>query len=31
MAPPDLKRTLEAQLDALKQCHAAQCRAAEGG
>ena len=30
-ALPDLKRTLEAQLDALRQCHGAQCRAAEGG
>jgi arylsulfatase A-like enzyme len=30
-ASPDLKRTLEAQLDALRQCHGAQCRAAEGG
>jgi N-acetylglucosamine-6-sulfatase len=30
-APSDLKRTLEAQLDALRQCHASQCRAAEGG
>ena len=28
-APPELKQRLEAQLDALRQCSAAQCRAAE--
>ena len=28
-APPDLKRRLEAQLDALRQCSAEECRAAE--
>jgi N-acetylglucosamine-6-sulfatase len=30
-APPDLKRRLQAQLDALRKCTAAGCRAAEGG
>jgi N-acetylglucosamine-6-sulfatase len=30
-APPYLKRRLEAQLDALRQCSAEECRAAEGG
>ncbi len=28
-APPELKQRLEAQLDALRQCSAAECRAAE--
>ena len=30
-APPELKRRLQEQLDALRKCSAAQCRAAEGG
>jgi arylsulfatase A-like enzyme len=30
-APQDLKQRLETQLDALRQCSAAECRAAEGG
>jgi len=30
-APPDLKRQLEEQLDALRQCSAEECRTAEGG
>jgi len=30
-APKDLKQRLEAQLDALRQCSAAECRASEGG
>ncbi|MGH3146695.1 MAG: sulfatase-like hydrolase/transferase, partial [Rubrobacter sp.] len=30
-APPDLKRRLEEQLDALRQCSAEECRVAEGG
>jgi N-acetylglucosamine-6-sulfatase len=30
-APPDLKRRLDAQLDALRQCSGKECRAAEGG
>jgi hypothetical protein len=29
-ASPDLKRRLEGQLDALRQCSAESCRAAEG-
>jgi hypothetical protein len=28
-APPEITQRLEAQLDALRQCSAAQCRAAE--
>ncbi len=28
-APPELKQQLEAQLDALRRCSAAECRAAE--
>ena len=31
MASPDLKKRLEAQLDALRKCTADECRAAEGG
>jgi arylsulfatase A-like enzyme len=30
-APPELRRRLEGQLDALRQCSATQCRAAEDG
>jgi N-acetylglucosamine-6-sulfatase len=30
-ASPELKQRLEAQLDALRQCEAEECRAAEGG
>jgi N-acetylglucosamine-6-sulfatase len=30
-ASPELKKRLEAQLDALRQCSAEECRAAEGG
>jgi len=30
-APPELTRRLEAQLDALRQCSAAECRVAESG
>ena len=30
-APPELKKRLEAELDALRQCTAAECYAAEGG
>ncbi len=29
--PPDLKRRLEAQLDALRQCSGEKCHAAEDG
>ena len=31
IAPPELKRRLRAQLDALRKCTADECRAAEGG
>ena len=30
-APADLKKRLAAQLDSLRKCVAAECRAAEGG
>ena len=30
-APPELKRRLETDLDALRQCSAEKCRTAEGG